>query len=108
LFAPGPFTSLAAGCGCRRVVGHGRLGDARHRLALYVFLLVEWWQVNAHVVRVWFRGTFAAVGETRRALGALLLVQLSALGLFLYTHLQLRLAIRCSSPRRLEQGRCVT
>ena len=80
LWLPAALLGMAASA--TRVIG----------LALYVFLLVEWWQVNAHVVRVWFsRDVRPAVGETRRALGALLLVQLSALGLFLYmAYLQLR------------------
>jgi hypothetical protein len=71
LWLPAALLGLAASA--TRVVG----------LALYVFLLIEWWQVYSSAFRR-STGDNAQPATPWRALAALLIIQLSAAGLLLY------------------------
>lgn len=70
-----PAALMAMAASATRVIG----------LSLYLFLLVEWWKVYAPVVRGWFSpAERATAAESRHALGALLLIQVSAFGLLFF------------------------
>lgn len=94
IYTESAFLLFAAGCayfGRRRMwlpaalMGMAASATRVIGLALYVFLLIEWWRAYSPVVRGWFSSAARPVpGENRRAIVALLTIQLSTLGLILY------------------------